>query len=264
MKNKILGIFVNFIIFLAITSNVSAHPGRTDSSGCHTCRTNCPSWGLSYGEYHCHNGGSSGSSNASVSNINESNTIQPIIENNSDSTDAQYIVPPTSTPTEIPTSTPKPTKKPTPTKKIKAPYIETELDKKKFFKVINVVDGDTIKTSIRGNVETIRLLAIDTPETVDPRKPVQCFGKEASNKMKDFVSGKYVKLIDDRSQGNRDKYGRLLRYVYLEDGTFINAEMVKQGYAFSYKQYPTRYLEQFNKYEKEAREKNLGLWNSCK
>lgn len=130
------------------------------------------------------------------------------------------------------------------------------------FLVTRVVDGDTIEINIRGKREKVRLLAIDTPETVDPRKPVQCFGKEASRKMKSMVEGKYVKLVDDRSQGNRDRYGRLLRYVY--DGKiFINREMVSQGYAFSYKEYPTKYLNEFNELEKQARKKNLGLWNKC-
>ncbi len=144
-------------------------------------------------------------------------------------------------------------------------YTENEMDKKKLFKVVQVVDGDTITVSIRGKNESIRLLGIDTPETVDPRKPVQCFGKAASDKMKAFVLGKFVKLIDDKTQGNRDKYKRLLRYVYLPDSkaTFINGEMVKQGFAFSYRQYPTKMLEKFNNFEKYAREKNLGLWGSC-
>ena len=146
-----------------------------------------------------------------------------------------------------------------------AVYRETENDKKKLFKVIKVIDGDTIVASIRGKNETIRLLGIDSPETVDPRKPVQCFGKQASDKMKSFVLGKFVKLVDDRSQGNRDKYNRLLRFVYLPDSvaTFVNGEMVKQGYAFSYRQYPTKFLNKFNSFETYAREHNLGLWNSC-
>lgn len=142
------------------------------------------------------------------------------------------------------------------------PYRQTELDKKKMFLVTRVIDGDTIEISIRGKKEKVRLLAIDTPETVDPRKTVQCFGREASDKMKSWVAGKYVKLIDDRSQGNRDKYKRLLRYVY-DEKIFINREIVAQGYAFSYKKYPTKYLNEFNKLEQQARKKNLGLWNKC-
>jgi len=133
------------------------------------------------------------------------------------------------------------------------------------FKVLKVVDGDTIVVDVRGKKETVRLLGIDTPETVDPRKPVQCFGKAASDKMKSFVTGKSVILVDDSTQGNRDKYKRLLRYVYLSDSkrTFINGEMVKQGYAFSYRQYPTKLLNKFNTFEKYAQEHNVGLWSSC-
>ncbi len=77
------------------------------------------------------------------------------------------------------------------------------------FRVLKVVDGDTIVVDVRGNKETLRLLGIDTPETVDPRKPVQCFGKAASEKMKSFVEGKSVILVDDITQGNRDKYTHL-------------------------------------------------------
>jgi len=144
-------------------------------------------------------------------------------------------------------------------------YQETQMDKQKLFKIIKVTDGDTITASIRGKNESIRLLGIDTPETVDPRKPVQCFGKAASDKMKSFVLEKYVKLVDDSTQGNRDKYKRLLRFVYLPDSkaTFVNGEMVKQGFAFSYRQYPTKFLDKFNAFEKYARENNLGLWGSC-
>ena len=133
------------------------------------------------------------------------------------------------------------------------------------FKVLKVVDGDTIQVDVRGSKETVRLLGIDTPETVDHRKSVQCFGRAGSDRMKAFVEGKSVILVDDSTQGNRDKYKRLLRYVYLPDSvkTFVNGEMVKQGYAFSYRQYPTKFLERFNAWEKYARENNLGLWGSC-
>lgn len=152
-----------------------------------------------------------------------------------------------------------------PNHQIASAYTETNLDKQKIFKVEKVVDGDTIKVNIRGNIETVRLLGIDTPEIVDHQKSVQCFAKTASDKMKKFILGKYVKLIDDSTQGNRDRYGRLLRYVYLLDNkaTFVNGEMIKQGYAFSYKKYPTKMLVKFNKLEKYARSRSLGLWSSC-
>ncbi len=133
------------------------------------------------------------------------------------------------------------------------------------YKVTKVIDGDTINVSINGKNQTVRLLGIDTPESVDPRKPVQCFALEASKKLKNFVLGKNVILVSDSTQGDKDKYGRLLRYMYLPNSTktFINGEMVKQGFAFSYRQYPTKFLNKFNSFETYARNRSLGLWNSC-
>ena len=131
-------------------------------------------------------------------------------------------------------------------------------------RVISVTDGDTLKVSIDGKTETLRLIGIDTPETLDFRKPVQCFGKEASNKAKEILSGKNVKLESDPTQGERDKYNRLLRYVFLEDGTFYNKLMIADGYAheYTYQSNPYKYQLDFKKAEKEAREQNKGLWGS--
>lgn len=127
----------------------------------------------------------------------------------------------------------------------------------KLFDVISVVDGDTIKVSELG---TLRLIGMDTPETKDPRKPVQCFGVEASNRAKDLLNGKKVYLEFDPS--NRiDKYGRTLAYVYREDGYFYNKEMVKDGYANSYTKYPHPKMDEFNQVAKEARENQRGLWS---
>lgn len=125
-------------------------------------------------------------------------------------------------------------------------------------KVIKVVDGDTIE--IEGG-KKVRYIGIDTPETVDPRKPVQCFGKEASNKNKELIEGKEVKLEKDVSE--TDKYGRLLRYVYLGD-TLINELLVKEGYAHA-SSYPPdiKYQDRFTRAEREARENNRGLWEAC-
>jgi hypothetical protein len=86
--------------------------------------------------------------------------------------------------------------------------------------VVEVVDGDTIKVSVDGAVETIRLIGIDTPETKDPRKPVQCFRWEASAKAEELLAGRRVRLEADDTQDDRDKYGRLLRYVWRDDGLF--------------------------------------------
>ena len=138
---------------------------------------------------------------------------------------------------------------------------EEENQVRDLFQVTEVVDGDTIKVSLLG---TLRLIGIDTPETRDPRKPVQCFGREASNKAKELLSGKKVYLEYDPAQ-KQDKYGRTLAYVYREDGLFYNAEMIKQGYAHSYVRFPHPRLDEFNTYQREARENGRGFWsvNTC-
>ncbi len=122
-------------------------------------------------------------------------------------------------------------------------------------KVARVVDGDTIKLE---SGEVVRYIGIDTPETVDPRKPVQCYGKEASAKNRELVEGKEVKLEKDVS--NTDKYNRLLRYIWL-DNTLINELLVREGYAKS-STYPpdVKYQDRFVAAEQIAREENKGLW----
>lgn len=129
--------------------------------------------------------------------------------------------------------------------------------------VTEVVDGDTIKIS---NNKTIRLVGIDTPETVDPRRPVGCFGKEASNETKGLLTNKEVILQKDVSEV--DKYKRLLRYVYLplDNGQtlFVNDYLVREGFA-KVLTYPpdVKFNEQFRQAEQEARENNRGLWGKC-
>jgi micrococcal nuclease len=113
---------------------------------------------------------------------------------------------------------------------------------------------------------TIRLIGVDTPETVDPRKPVECFGKEATNKILELLSTKIVVLEEDQSQGDKDKYGRLLRYVFLPDGTNVNKELILQGFAYEYTyDLPYRYQDEFKKAQISARESKRGLWadNAC-
>ena len=135
-----------------------------------------------------------------------------------------------------------------------------------YFSVVSVVDGDTIKIDLNGTTITLRLIGIDTPETVDPRKTVQCFGAEASNKAKELLSGRKVRIEKDSTQGELDKYERLLAYVYRQDGLFYNEYMVKQGYAHEYTyDTPYKYQAQFKADEKYARENQLGLWspNTC-
>ncbi len=122
-----------------------------------------------------------------------------------------------------------------------------------------VADGDTI---ILRNGEKVRLIGVDTPETKHPRKPVEYYGKEASAFTEKIVEGKPVRLEYDWQQ--RDKYGRLLDYVYLMDGTFLNAEIIKQSYGHAYTRFPFKYLDEFRQYEKDAREAKKGLWDDEK
>ena len=130
--------------------------------------------------------------------------------------------------------------------------------------VTKVVDGDTIV--VNDNL-TVRLIGIDTPETVDPRRPIGCFGKEASNKAKELLSGKVVFLQKDVSE--TDKYKRLLRYIFLPLSSgqtlFVNDYLVREGYAKVLTFPPdVKYNEQFRQAEREARENNRGLWGRCK
>lgn len=131
------------------------------------------------------------------------------------------------------------------------------------YDVVKVVDGDTIDVSIDGKVERLRLIGINTPETVDPKKPVECFGIEASNKAKKELEGKKVLLESDSSQNERDKYNRLLRYVFLEDGTNFNLTMISEGYAYEYTYaLPYKYQSEFKEAQIKASEEKNGLWGS--
>jgi len=130
-----------------------------------------------------------------------------------------------------------------------------------YYIVNKAVDGDTIEININGAPETVRLSGINTPETVDPRKPVECFGIEASNKAKAVLTGQSVKLEADSAQGEWDKYGRLLRYVFLEDGTNFNKMMISEGYAYEYTYGASyKYQAEFKQAEKAAKETKKGLW----
>jgi micrococcal nuclease len=130
-----------------------------------------------------------------------------------------------------------------------------------YYDVTKVTDGDTIHISKDGRNETVRLIGINTPETVDPRRPVECFGKEASTRMKELASGKIVRLEYDDSQSTRDAYDRLLAYVYLEDGEMLNRKMVAEGYAYEYTYMtPYRYQKEFRDLQRLAQSAKRGLW----
>lgn len=127
-------------------------------------------------------------------------------------------------------------------------------------KVVKVIDGDTINVELSGKAETIRLIGIDAPEQNDPRRPVQCFANEAANKAKELLSGKTILLEADATQGDRDKYQRLLRYIFLAQ-TNINKLLISEGYAHEYTyNLPYRYQSEFKQAENEAREAERGLW----
>jgi len=128
--------------------------------------------------------------------------------------------------------------------------------------VVRVVDGDTVDVRLDGQVVRLRLIGIDTPEIVDPREPVQCFGREASAKAHELLDGQTVTLEADSTQDDVDRYGRRLRYIWLPDGRLFNQEMIGQGYAFEYTyRVPYKYQAEFKQTEREAREAQRGLWS---
>lgn len=130
---------------------------------------------------------------------------------------------------------------------------------------IRAVDGDTIEVRIDGASEDVkvRLLGVDTPESVDPRRPVECFGKEASKYTASRVDGRRVRLEADPKADEVDKYGRLLRNVILGDGTDLNAALIADGYAHAYLSFPldARRKAELTRLEEEAKLARRGLWS---
>lgn len=139
----------------------------------------------------------------------------------------------------------------------------TDFKDGQLYKVSRVIDGDTLEIENNGSFQKIRLIGVDTPETSDPRKEIECFGVEASNKSKELLEGKQIRLESDPTQQNKDRYERLLRYIYLEDGTNINLYLIAEGYAHEYT-YDKPYEQQveFIKAEDDARKQENGLWNN--
>lgn len=129
------------------------------------------------------------------------------------------------------------------------------------YKVVKVVDGDTLDLNINGTTERIRLIGVNTPESVEPRQPVECFGIEASNRAKEILTGKTVILEKDPSQGDRDKYGRLLGYIFLQDGTNFGKKMISDGYAYEYTyDGKYKYQSEFKAAQADAQVNKRGLW----
>lgn len=130
--------------------------------------------------------------------------------------------------------------------------------------LVRVVDGDTIQVELNGRRQTVRLIGINTPEVVDPRRSPECFGREASNEAKRFLTevGPQLWLEADPSQANQDRYNRLLRYVFVREGqTDLGLHLIQQGYAneYTYDQ-AYRYQAAYRQAEVEAQTAGRGLW----
>jgi micrococcal nuclease len=129
--------------------------------------------------------------------------------------------------------------------------------------VLRVVDGDTLLVAVGGRQERVRYIGVDTPETVKPDTPVQCFGKRASAENHRLVAGREIRLVADAEA--RDRYGRLLAYVYrVDDGLFVNAELARGGYATVLSIAPNvRFAARFAALVRQARDAGRGLWSAC-
>jgi micrococcal nuclease len=128
--------------------------------------------------------------------------------------------------------------------------------------ISKVIDGDTYQVTKDGKTDVIRVIGINSPETVDPRKPVECFGKEASERAKSVLTDKKVRLEADDSQGDTDKYGRLLRYIFTEKGTDVGLWLIKDGYAYEYTyNLPYKYQSTYKDAQSQAKTNKSGLWS---
>ncbi len=130
------------------------------------------------------------------------------------------------------------------------------------FTIIRVVDGDTVVVSDNLSDKKVRLIGINAPESVDPRRKVECFGKEASDFLRRFLNNKKVSLFTDPTQSEYDRYNRVLAYLFLEDGTNVNLTMIREGYAYEYTyDKPYQYQLEFKSAQQEAEREGKGLWS---
>jgi endonuclease YncB( thermonuclease family) len=131
------------------------------------------------------------------------------------------------------------------------------------YEVTRFVDGDTITIDMNGTKETIRMIGVDTPETHKPNTAVQCFGPAASAFTKNLIGNNRVRLEADPTNQNRDRYDRLLRYVYLPDGKLVARELIANGFGFAYTLFPFTKEPEFVAAEDTAKQSSKGLWSSC-
>lgn len=132
-----------------------------------------------------------------------------------------------------------------------------------FYSVAYFVDGDTIAVNMNGQVEKVRFIGVDTPETHKPNTPVQCYGPAAAAFTKNTIGHNPVRLVADPLSTDRDRYNRLLRYVFLPDGTDLNEKLIQNGYGFYYPYFPFTKSEEFAAAEASAQSARLGLWRNC-
>lgn len=138
---------------------------------------------------------------------------------------------------------------------------QTPLQQSIVYEVARVVDGDTIEIKADGGIRKVRMIGIDTPEKNHPSKPVECFAKEASDHLSQLISGKSVSIEADPGQDTRDKYGRYLYYIFLNDQN-VNQQMISDGYAYEYTyNTPYKYQNDFKKAQITASESDKGLWS---
>ena len=130
-------------------------------------------------------------------------------------------------------------------------------------RVVRVVDGDTIAVRLDGRQERVRYIGVDTPETKKPGSPVECYGKRVSAENERLVEGERVRLVADAEA--RDRYGRMLAYVYrVDDGRFVNAELVRGGFAQPLTIPPNvAHAGEFAALARAARRQGRGLWGAC-
>jgi len=131
------------------------------------------------------------------------------------------------------------------------------------YHVLYFDDGDTLVVDMNGHPETVRFIGVDTPETHKPNVPVQCYGPEASAYTKKLVGSQKVRLVADPLDTNRDRYGRLLRYIYLPDGRLVDQILITQGYGLAYTFFPFSKKAEFTADEQAARQAKHGLWSKC-
>jgi micrococcal nuclease len=140
---------------------------------------------------------------------------------------------------------------------------KAEVSQPGLYPINKFIDGDTISVNMNGNIEDVRMIGVDTPETHKPNTPIQCYGPEASNYTKSLIGSSRVRLQSDTLDTNRDRYGRLLRYVYLPDGTMVENKLISEGYGFAYTQFPFEKKQEFVSFEAQAKASGKGLWSAC-